>query len=317
MSEPLNKKVALICGAIILAAILVSAAILGTSYYKKEKIAQQERETALKSQQEQEKLLLQEQLKQQALDAKSQSAALDELKQQVVDLENRPAEIRTETIKENNIPAIIAEWEDRVARVTCNWTYSNDKVYKTNQASGVLVNFTDIGTSLITNKHAVFDGDYTARWCVIGVYGKGSRIVERSANKNPFLLSTNQDWAYIKLGNEYNLPSNPKNTDYGYFDEITSKYLNICKNGASRGDEIVLLGYPGVGTQGGITATRGIISGIEGDYYVTETKFDQGSSGGAVILVQDNCYLGIPTWASTGNIESFGRILKSSFAFGE
>ena len=90
--------------------------------------------------------------------------------------------------------------------------------------------------------------------------------------------------------------------------------MKNCSNSIINiGDKIVVLGYPAIGTEGGITATEGIISGIEKNYYVTSAKIDHGNSGGAAILVKDDCYLGIPTWANPGSIESLARILKYSF----
>ena len=75
------------------------------------------------------------------------------------------------------------------------------------------------------------------------------------------------------------------------------------------------MGYPGIGTQGGITATEGIVSGIENQYYVTSAKIDQGNSGGLAVLVKDNCFLGIPTWAKLGVIESLGRIISGQYIY--
>jgi hypothetical protein len=77
------------------------------------------------------------------------------------------------------------------------------------------------------------------------------------------------------------------------------------------------LGYPTIGSSGSITVTEGIVSGIEGDYYVTSAKIDHGNSGGVAILTKDDCYLGIPTFVkNNGGFESLGRILKSTFPLG-
>lgn len=85
------------------------------------------------------------------------------------------------------------------------------------------------------------------------------------------------------------------------------------------GSNIFLLGYPGVGTSGGkaLTINEGIISGIERGFsfsqeapptwYVTSAKIDSGISGGAAIA-SDGCFIGIPTWAYIGDMESQGRL---------
>jgi len=75
------------------------------------------------------------------------------------------------------------------------------------------------------------------------------------------------------------------------------------------GDDISVIGYPGIGSFSTPTITRGIISGREGNYYLTDAKIDSGNSGGAALLTRANCYLGIPTKVRTGDFESIGRIL--------
>ena len=90
-----------------------------------------------------------------------------------------------------------------------------------------------------------------------------------------------------------------------------SKYES-CSERADVGEQVLILGYPGIGSASDITVTEGIISGYENGYYVTSAKVEQGNSGGAAILVEDNCYLGIPSFAQTGAIESLARILDLS-----
>jgi len=222
-------------------------------------------------------------------------------------------------IQQQNIDmaTIVAEWKNRIAEVTCSWNYANGgTVYQTVRASGLLINFTGLGTTLITNKHVVVDvNGYVANHCLVGVYGKGARLIDYDINKDPFVVGVDRDWAYIKLGREYALSTN---SDGGNFDTITSKNLNVCTNQVNIGDKLIVLGYPTIGAQGGITVTDGIVSGLEGDFYVTSAKIDHGNSGGAAILLKDDCYLGIPTWVERqqGGFESLGRILKSSFVFG-
>ncbi|OGZ79776.1 MAG: hypothetical protein A2256_03415 [Candidatus Staskawiczbacteria bacterium RIFOXYA2_FULL_32_7] len=99
-----------------------------------------------------------------------------------------------------------------------------------------------------------------------------------------------------------------------FFSSPNNNSLRICpKERVSLGDQIIVLGYPSIGSEESITVTAGIISGLETDYYVTDAKIDHGNSGGAAILLKYSCYLGIPTWVNPGSFESLGRILIMDF----
>jgi hypothetical protein len=69
------------------------------------------------------------------------------------------------------------------------------------------------------------------------------------------------------------------------------------------------LGYPSIGAKESITATEGILSGFDEEYYTTSAKIEQGNSGGAAIHVKNDCFLGLPTLVLAGRIESLARIL--------
>jgi len=86
--------------------------------------------------------------------------------------------------------------------------------------------------------------------------------------------------------------------------------LESCKN-VELGEKVIILGFPGIGSSEGITVTEGIISGEEKDYYVTSAKIDSGNSGGVAVSSDRNCFLGTPTAAILGQVESLGRILKT------
>ncbi len=92
---------------------------------------------------------------------------------------------------------------------------------------------------------------------------------------------------------------------------LNAKSPNLCEANtkAPIGGKVIILGYPGIGSPEGITATEGIISGYDGDYYITSAKIEHGNSGGVAVLVNNNCYLGMPTFVAVGTIESLGRIL--------
>jgi len=225
------------------------------------------------------------------------------LQNQVTTLENQ------NSFKITSDADIIAEWKNRVAEVTCWWSYSDGTTYETDEGSATLVNITDHGLTAITNKHVITDttSTYAPNTCLVGAYGKGARIVNYISPGDPFWAGTG-DWGYIYLNNS------EKPTDNGAFDEIISNHLNVCQESqVALGDQIVILGYPTIGTTNGITATEGIISGLESDYYITSAKIEHGSSGGAAILVKKDCWLGIPTSVIVGSVESLGRILKAQF----
>jgi hypothetical protein len=97
----------------------------------------------------------------------------------------------------------------------------------------------------------------------------------------------------------------------------------LCKNNPNVGDHILILGYPVYGTPISwerffssnpieVTATEGIVSGMDGIYYTTSAKIDHGNSGGLAIDEANDCYFGIPTWDVSGGFESLGRILPAS-----
>lgn len=211
----------------------------------------------------------------------------------------------------NDYSGIVLGWEDRIAKVTCIWYYDNNTV--TQVGSSMLISMTEGYAGVVTNKHVLQNNTYVPDYCVVGIYGKGARIVKYEKTNSPYYLDKEDDYGVIFLSSKYEDPSFAA-SDNGFFDTEAAKNFKVCKpNDAQLGDKVIVLGYPTIGTDKGITATEGIISGNESRYYVTSAKIDHGNSGGAAILVKNNCYLGIPTSAEAGTIESLGRILKTEF----
>jgi hypothetical protein len=201
-----------------------------------------------------------------------------------------------------DLPTLVKEWSPRVVRIGCS-----DANY-VSSGTGVLtqVNFSSIGKSaaptLITNKHVVTDSDTGY------LYTSCSFQTPDSEKVFPISMSIEQqsstyDVAYF--------PSSTTNPPPG-----ARTGLKVCSpTDAVVGDQIAVLGYPASGGTGAastaITVTQGVVSSFDGDYYVTDAKIDHGNSGGAAILVKNDCYLGIPTWVESGGFESFGRILSA------
>lgn len=286
--------------------------------YKSEKVEQQRVEQEKEQETEINQKKEEEQQKQLQDLLNTQSKELEKQKSEIEALKNKKPETVTQTIvkevpatkTENDLPTIINQWKNRVAEVTCEWQYSNDVAYAKGSGSGVIFDTTALGTIVLTNRHVVLndtlDGtEYPAAWCTVKVYGVGEmKVYGQNKPYRPALAG--EDWVQVEL--------NSKTTGSSYNPFASLPNFNVCTN-ANIGEKVVILGYPGIGAQGGITATEGIVSGIENQYFITSAKIDQGNSGGLAVLVKDNCYLGIPTWAKLGAVESLGRIISGKYIF--
>lgn len=213
------------------------------------------------------------------------------------------------------LSAIVKEWSPRVVRVYCD-----DQNY-ISEGSGVLtrMNLTinnadgsettsNNSPALVTNDHVVTDSTtsnlYTA--CNFEVTGTDATY---NLDMNNVLTFSSQDVAIVYPD------KNPTNPGLPIAGQKTP--MSLCQPTDTQiGDQVLILGYPVNGGTGqastAITATQGIISSYDGEYYVTDAPIDHGNSGGAAILVKDDCYLGIPTWVQSGSFSSLGRILKAS-----
>lgn len=248
----------------------------------------------------------------------SQQKTLEETQQRLEALENKEPQVivkevpitrevptqENQTEKENDLSSIIKQWQPLVAYIECNFYYTNGEWYLTQSGSGVLEKTTPSSklaeTIILTNLHVVTDQmRYRPVNCTVKFPNNPSIFVDNSSYDAVYSATgLENDWAIINLRNP---PAYIKNLTHS---------LDMCERSeVSIGDEMVILGYPAIGSKTDITATEGIISGYDGDYYITSAKIDRGNSGGAAILLKNNCYLGIPTFAKVGDIESLGRIL--------
>ena len=228
-------------------------------------------------------------------DVDNTNSETEKMKQEIENLKSQLDELKTksENNKNQNLENIIKLWQQRIFQVTCFFKYANaSEIYLVKQGSGFM-GYSKDGYILITNKHVARDGEYAPYYC--NAESANKQIKFRIENKD-IRASEIFDTAGMKIFTDKIIS---ENFSYPFCDR--SK-INI-------GTKVLVLGYPGIGTQIGITATEGIISGIEDYYFVTSAKIDEGSSGGAAISTENNCYIGIPTMAEVGEIESLGRIL--------
>lgn len=238
---------------------------------------------------------------------------VEKLRQELEVLKKKEPQIVQQTIiKEvpapkiiNDLPTIIKQWRPKIAHITCEWR----DISTSGSGSGILINTTDskdgLMLAILTNKHVIITGEnYSPDLCDILLPDMDTafRVIDREMPDGTLYTfrksSSGLDWGLIRL----EFPSD-------YMKTLASSGVPICKETASVGDSIVILGYPGIGSQTDITATEGIISGRDGSHYITSAKIERGNSGGVAISVKNNCYLGIPTFAKAGEIESLARIL--------
>lgn len=290
ISALLKREVSLfILWSIIGALVVLALVYFGVQFWND---FREEKDNALNLALEQ-KLILEEQ-------NKLRDQQLQDLKKEITELKNKPPEIKTVTVEaKDTVVDLVKEWSPRVADIECTWVYTSGVVYA--KASGSATIMHQSGEIMaITSRHVLLNQEkYAPRDCKLTLPGSASYLIYNNFKDN-FYVGVEEDWGYIKL-----VPDKTLNI-------ITQKNIKLCSQ-VEVGDKLIILGYPGIGSQTGLTATEGIVSGFDGSYYITSAKIDRGNSGGAAILVRDNCYLGIPSASVVGAIESLGRILKASF----
>jgi len=236
-----------------------------------------------------EKNLLEEEGRRQDLESKFKSEAGLSLAR-IQDLEET-------TSKEDTLSKIISEWRVRTAHVKC--TFVNGQGI----GSGVFVKFIESGKEIygvLTNRHVLLDSTgRPATSCSLTFPDFNKQVIGTSQGRNIEISTNGFDFGRIVI------PSPDAELRF-----LSANETHFCKGNPSFGDELVILGYPYIGSGKDITATDGIVSGFEDNFYITSAKVEQGNSGGTAILVKENCLLGIPTYVQLGSLESLARILK-------
>jgi hypothetical protein len=213
-----------------------------------------------------------------------------------------------------DLTSIIADWRPKTAYIVCSWKNSAGQVFQAVSGSGFLAAFS-LGNQIITNKHIVVDPQYgVATVCIFKFPDDGSGWYPVSNNSSIKIDSAGYDVGYIT-----SLEPSRGNTSKTIGDRAGESF-DFCKQAPNIGDPVVVIGYPDYGTgtliqnlaSVEVTATEGIISGFANGYYTTSAKIEHGNSGGLAIDETHDCYLGIPSAAAVGGIESLGRILPAS-----
>lgn len=196
------------------------------------------------------------------------------------------------------VAEIVRQWYLRVALISCDYMYSGTKtIYARGSGSGTV--FTNGSAAyVLTNLHVLRDDEgYSPSVCRIGIPGDATWSEVYYGDK-AFGYYTGVDAASVHLVRATNLQK-----------AVAAQRFSSCSVKPSIGDPVVILGYPGIGAKGSVTATEGIIAGYESGVFVTSAKVEHGNSGGAAIDRTRNCFLGIPTYAVSGSVESLARII--------
>jgi len=205
-----------------------------------------------------------------------------------------------------DLPTIISKWSPFLARIECVFESAEKNVDYL--GSGFLeMTIARPFAHVLTNRHVVnYERKIKPKTCAISLPDiKDKATISSNAIFIVDEKSTTTDVAFVDVASR--VPA----IDL----RATKGARNACTYEPRPGDRVVVLGYPNIGVKDGITATEGIISGAEGNYYVTSAKVDAGNSGGIAILIGEageSCYLGMPTFVEAGRAESLGRILKAS-----
>ena len=209
-------------------------------------------------------------------------------------------ETAIENGKETSLTEVVNNWRGRIAFVQCQFNFLGARLTQ----RGAATFFVHSGDPvLVTNRHVVegFSGEFEKCHYRFPLDDDNIQFPENVIAFGDSEDIEEPDYATILLTspNSYvqNLMRNSKK--------------QICTQTPQIGDEVIVMGFPTIGSNRDVTATEGIIAAIEEDHYVTSAKVDSGNSGGAAIHVKNQCYLGIPTFTSLGQAESLARILRA------
>jgi len=247
--------------------------------------------------------------------SQDQSAQIGELQKEVNQLKNQKPQvvIKEQPAAQPNLASIIQEWQVKMALVECSWQYADPNHNYSAYGSGLLTKDKFGYIYIYTNRHVVADSQgQTPSSCSVTISGDSNSYqfqnYDYTGSPNDFASEANNigQSFYVDSTNDFAMIRLYLPDDYT---KTIAATLNYCKNPAVEGNSMVILGYPAIGSQTGVTATEGIVSGTDGSYYITSAKVEHGDSGGAAILEQNDCYLGIPTYAVSGSVESLARIL--------
>ncbi len=213
----------------------------------------------------------------------SLGSAQDNLRQEI---------IQNNQENQDHVADLINAWGGVVGLVSCS-----DEESGSSRGSGTLFMLGSV-VSITTNWHVVTDdNDIFMDSCEIS-FPEGDIPDIAFIPSETVASESDSDLAIIRITS----PSAQAITQ-------AKKVAATCDQKPEIGASIIVLGYPSIGARAGLTVTEGIISGYDGDYFISSAKVDKGNSGGAAIWVEESCFVGIPTKVYAGAAETLARIL--------
>lgn len=217
----------------------------------------------------------------------------------------------------SDLPLLIQKWRSRVALIKCKYVFQDNNMGEQSGSGFLYGTDQDGNLVLFTNDHVIevaihnlygnpMNITLPATSCDVIVPDDSQFATVYSSSSPPSFISWNSS-SNIKGKQDFVLITIDKPTPH--MRNVLQGNLPLCNKKAALGENIAILGYPGIGSASDITVTEGIVSGYDGDFYITSAKVEHGNSGGVAISAIRNCYLGIPTFVEKGSLESLARIL--------
>ena len=191
------------------------------------------------------------------------------------------------TLVSKEATAIVHRWSPFVYQIDC--VFENDE----DGSGSAIVEQHNQKRQFITNRHVLEEETLAPTACTLTKPGGSDLETTIPGDMISFGADDDDDIGYGVVTDT--IPAVNKN--------------KRCSTKPAIGDRILILGYPGIGATDSITATEGIVSGFDDEYYITSAKIEKGNSGSAAIHIERDCLLGLPTRVVPGKLESLARIL--------
>jgi flagellar biosynthesis protein FliP len=309
-----NIKPKFVVGSLVISTFIVGTYFIVSEYRRQQMVwdnsLQLQQEALQKSQKEIEDLKNSE-----AARKDGEANKIKVLEAQVQSIKNqKPAQVVIPSTNSN--ASLIRKFARSIVKLTCSVDQNT-----VGQGSGTLFFNPDDNTfTVFTNNHVIATDDGSLSFCIVTVYPNSPSLegaLAYTSKADSFIYFGGLDISAFSIepiddSIGQSLYNQPLSKPLAYLQQLAldGKQIKLCDD-SQVGEKLFVLGYPAVGGDS-LTVTDGIVAGVERDgdtkYYKTSAKIEHGNSGGAAIL-ESGCFLGIPTLAVSGSVESIAYIL--------